>query len=173
MLARSIFVIALLVSISFSSFAQVSIIPEPVSLQQKEGVYSFKNGITIGADASAKKIADWLKERLSVTALPVSIAAANEKADIQFSLNKTANATIGKEGYQLAVSATDGVKISANESAGLFYGAQTFLQLLPSVIESKTPVKNISWSVPVVEITDYPRFGWRGLMFDVSRHFLE
>jgi len=171
MLARIIFVITFFVLVSFPSLSQVSIIPEPVSLQQKEGSYSFKNNITIGADASAKKIADWLKGKLLTTGLSISIVSSNEKADIVLLLNKTANATIGKEGYQLSTLANDGIKISANEPAGLFYGAQTFLQLLPSVIESKTPVKNISWSVPVVEITDYPRFGWRGLMFDVSRHF--
>jgi hexosaminidase len=78
---------------------------------------------------------------------------------------------IGKEGYQLSSSANEGIKISANEPAGLFYGVQTFIQLLPAAIESKTVVKNITWSVPLVNITDYPRFGWRGLMFDISRHF--
>ena len=141
MLARIIFVITFFVLVSFPSLSQVSIIPEPVSLQQKEGSYSFKNNITIGADASAKKIADWLKEKLSTTGLSISIVPSNEKADIVLLLNKTANTTIGKEGYQLSTSANDGIKISANEPAGLFYGAQTFLQLLPSVIESKTPVK--------------------------------
>ncbi|HET6721115.1 MAG TPA: beta-N-acetylhexosaminidase [Chitinophagaceae bacterium] len=171
MLARIVFLIAFFTVIILPSSSQVSIIPEPVSLQQKDGNYSFKDKITVGGDASAKKIIDWLKEKLSVTGLPVSIAAANEKADILFSLNKTANATIGKEGYQLIVSANDGVKISANEPAGLFYGTQTLLQLLPPAIESKSTVKDITWSVPVVEVTDYPRFGWRGLMFDVSRHF--
>lgn len=171
MLARIVFVIAFFSVIILPSSSQVSIIPEPVSVQQKDGNYSFKDNITLGGDAPAKKIIDWLKDKLSVTGLPVSIAAANEKADIVFSLNKTANATIAREGYQLIVSVNDGVKISANEPAGLFYGAQTLLQLLPPAIESKSTVKNISWSVPVVEITDYPRFGWRGLMLDVSRHF--
>src|SRR6188768_534151 len=174
MLARIFIVITLLVSASIPSFSQVSIIPEPVSLQQKEGVYNLKTQIVIeegSTNLAVKKIADWLKEKLSVTGLPVSIASSAEKADIHFTLNKTANNTIGKEGYQLKVSANNGITITANEPAGLFYGTQTLLQLLPPAIESKTAVKNISWSVPVVEITDYPRFGWRGLMFDISRHF--
>ena len=174
MLARIFIVITLLVSASIPSFSQVSIIPEPVSLQQKEGVYNLKTQIVIeegSTNLAVKKIADWLKEKLSVTGLPVSVASSAEKADVHFSLNKTANNTIGKEGYQLSVSASNGVSITANDPAGLFYGAQTLLQLLPPAIESKSTVKNTSWSIPVVEITDYPRFGWRGLMFDVSRHF--
>jgi len=174
MLARIFLVVTFVVTIVLPSTSQVSIIPEPVSLQQKEGVYTFKMQIVIeegSTNLAVKKIADWLKGKLSVTGLPVSIASSAEKADIHFSLNKTANSTIGKEGYQLNVSANNGVTITANEPAGLFYGVQTLLQLLPPSIESKSAVKNISWSMPVVEITDYPRFGWRGLMFDVSRHF--
>src|SRR6188768_1858594 len=174
MLARIFVVIILFVLIVPASFSQVSIIPEPVSLQQKEGVYNFKTQVVIeegSTNLAVKKIADWLKEKLSVTGLPVSIASTAEKADIHFFLNKTANNTIGKEGYQLKVSANNGVTITANEPAGLFYGTQTLLQLLPPAIESKSAAKNIAWSIPVVEITDYPRFGWRGLMFDVSRHF--
>ena len=173
MLAR-IFVVITFLSITSSSFSQVSIIPEPVSLQQKEGVYNLKTKIVIeegSTNLAVKRIADWLKEKLTVTGLPVLVASSAEKADVHFSLNKTENSTIGKEGYQLNVSANNGVTITANEPAGLFYGVQTFLQLLPSAIESRSTVKNISWSVPLVEITDYPRFGWRGLMFDVSRHF--
>jgi hexosaminidase len=48
---------------------------------------------------------------------------------------------------------------------------QTLFQLFPKEIESTNQVKNIKWTAPCVEITDYPRFGWRGLMFDVARHF--
>lgn len=174
MLAKIIFVITFFTVIVLPSSSQVSIIPEPVSLKQNEGTYDFKSTIVIGGEVtnvSVKKIAEWLKEKLSVTGLPVTIASANEKADINLSLNKAANATIGREGYQLAASASNGVVITANEPAGLFYGVQTFIQLLPAAIESKSVAKNISWSVPAVEVTDYPRFGWRGLMFDISRHF--
>jgi hexosaminidase len=174
MLARFFVLITFFVSIVFSSFSQLSIIPEPVSLQQKEGVYTFKTQIVIeegSTNLAVKKIADGLKEKLSVTGLPVSVASSAEKADIHFSLNKNANNAIGKEGYQLSVSANNGITITANEPAGLFYGVQTLIQLLPPAIESKSVVKNTSWSVPLVDVTDYPRFGWRGLMFDISRHF--
>jgi len=45
------------------------------------------------------------------------------------------------------------------------------MQLFPKEIEAKDVVKGIEWKVPCVEVTDYPRLGWRGLMFDVARHF--
>ena len=60
--------------------------------------------------------------------------------------------------------------ISANEPAGLFYGVQTFLQLLPREIEGEG-IRRGAWTAPAVRIVDYPRFAWRGLMLDVSRHF--
>jgi len=63
-----------------------------------------------------------------------------------------------------------GVTITANRPAGLFYGMQTLTQLLTKEIESKTAATG-TWTLPAVNITDYPRFGWRGIMLDVSRHF--
>ena len=49
---------------------------------------------------------------------------------------------------------------------------QTIAQLLPAEIESSTKVDNISWLIPAVEITDVPRFTWRGQHLDVCRHFV-
>lgn len=154
----------------------LSLIPEPVSAVKQKGNYKFQNKISVTStnqSAEVKNIMELLKTKLSVaTGLPVSVQSGNmDKSDISFSINKNLNAEIGKEGYQLMVTAANGVMISANEPAGLFYGVQSLLQLLPPAIESKSVIKNITWVIPAVEITDYPRFGWRGLMFDVSRHF--
>ena len=101
---------------------------------------------------------------------PIQTSKNDLSSAISFSINKTQDAVLGKEGYTLDVTPT-AVAIQANSPAGLFYAAQSLLQLLPKEIESKTAVQNINWTIPAVRITDFPRFGWRGLMFDVSRHF--
>ena len=88
---------------------------------------------------------------------------------IQLNLTDTPNAQLGPEGYTLNAS-PKGVVIMANQPAGLFYGMQTLLQLLPKAIESPSVVA-AAWTLPAVQITDYPRFGWRGIMLDVSRNF--
>lgn len=90
--------------------------------------------------------------------------------NILLTVNKSPDNILANEGYRLKVTPAL-VTISANKAAGLFYGMQSFIQLLPKEVESKSRVENISWKAPAVEIMDYPRFGWRGLMFDVSRHF--
>jgi hexosaminidase len=104
------------------------------------------------------------------TGIPVSVANSSGNATVQLILNKKEDDIIGKEGYNLSVTPAH-IIIKANDAAGLFYGVQTLVQLFPKEIESKSPVPNIKWEAPCVDITDYPRFGWRGLMFDVARHF--
>jgi hexosaminidase len=67
--------------------------------------------------------------------------------------------------------APDSVLIRAPAQAGLFYGMETFLQLLPTEVFATNPVSGVKWDAPCVEIKDKPRFAWRGLLLDVSRHF--
>ena len=170
------FVLFLVCFTAFSSFAQpadaIAIIPEPVSIKKGSGSYTLPNNIIVEAPQvnELKTTLDFLKERLTVpTGFKVSIIPKAGSPTIRLLLNKTADAAIKKEGYALSVTGK-GIVIRANEPAGLFYGAQTLVQLFPKEIESvsKTTAK---WTVPLVEIVDYPRFGWRGLMFDVTRHF--
>jgi hexosaminidase len=153
----------------------ISLIPLPVSMVQKTGTFRITNKTTIqlaSADADAKRVANFLSATIATPAgykIPVAgkMTAGNS---IRLILLSSKDKVLGDEGYKLLV-IPGVVTISANKPAGLFYGVQTLLQLLPKEIESKKPVKNIVWAIPAVEITDYPRFGWRGLMFDVSRHF--
>ena len=83
---------------------------------------------------------------------------------------KDANTNLGAEGYELTVT-PDSVVIRAPTQAGLFYGVQTLFQLLPPEIFSSNVVRDVDWQMPCVQIEDWPRFKWRGLMLDVSRHF--
>ncbi len=148
----------------------IQIIPQPVEVQPSDGSFTLTNNSTIGYDSQdCRKIADMLSERLNHST-GFSIKPQQDKAgSIQFILNKVAVPQIGKEGYTLDASAK-GVIISANAPAGLFYGMQTLLQLFPKEVESKSAV-NTALTIPSVKITDYPRFGWRGIMLDVSRNF--
>ena len=79
------------------------------------------------------------------------------------------DAATGAEGYRLSASQAR-VVITAEQAAGLFYGMQTLRQLLPATIEYEAARRRVL-RVPPVEIADAPRFGWRGMMLDVARHF--
>jgi len=159
---------------SQQSSGPIFVIPEPVSQKLNQGVFTLPGSMVIEAPGEpelAQTLTD-LKTRLSTaTGYTVNIShETNPSAVIRLVLNKTADPTLGEEGYTLTVTPT-GVSIHANKAAGIFYGVQTFYQLLPKEIESNRLVQNVTWFAPCITITDYPRFGWRGLMFDVARHF--
>ena len=180
--------LALLCLCSFAilSFAQdnkneIAIIPQPVKIVANTGHFTLPKNVIIEAPANdaLKETISFLKDRLSIpTGMSVTVKNAISPAStIKLLLNKKADAEIGKEGYHLLVTPNN-ITIKANEPAGLFYGVQTLIQLFPKEIESGTKVSSaspscseIKWEAPCVSITDYPRFGWRGLMFDVARHF--
>lgn len=169
----------LLLILAFPLVAQessetIAIIPEPVSLQKGAGTFALSQASAIyvpAGQAEVRKVADYLIAKIQEPAgFKLAISEAAPAGGIQLQLNKQADAQLGKEGYTLEVSPQQ-VVIRANQPAGLFYGVQTLLQLLPKEIERNSLVSNQQWAMPAVTITDYPRFGWRGLMLDVSRHF--
>lgn len=175
---RNLFLLLIALSAAFTAFANqgvpdIMIIPEPVSVVKSEGKYQLPERVVIAVPLGdeIKIVGETLKDRLT-TAANVSVEVGNvlSGADIVLAINAQKDNKIGDEGYNLSVS-TDKIVIRANQPAGLYYGVQTLLQLFPAEIESKTYVADVDWSVPAVEIEDYPRMGWRGLMFDVSRHF--
>jgi hexosaminidase len=154
----------------------IALIPQPANITKMEGSFKLPANCSIKTSQhlpALNNVAAMLRGKLQkATGYTVGLLPAGSTlpASIELSINKQANASLGKEGYTLTVKQS-GIVITANQPAGVFYGVQTLLQLFPAEIESKQVQKNTSWMVPAVSITDFPRFGWRGLMFDVSRHF--
>ena len=177
--ATILFVLVLLFRFSNGQHNQrIAIIPQPVSIESR--VDSFILNPTTRIEVSdqtpeVQKVARYLVERLSTPTgyalqVPGNANRTTTGNTISLVLNKNTDQTLGKEGYKLDITSS-GISIQANQPAGLFYGVQSLLQLLPKEIESNSVVSNITWNVPGVSITDYPRFGYRGLMLDVVRHF--
>jgi hexosaminidase len=157
---------------SISRPPEFAIIPEPVSLLKTSGYYTLPENFIIIASPEMQQAADYLQEKVSAATgkFASEYKSAAAAASVRLILNTKHIDLLGNEGYQLSVTPA-GVTIKANQPAGLFYGVQTLLQLFPKEIESKEIVKDVTWKLPCVEITDYPRMAWRGLMFDVARHF--
>ncbi|MDF2434203.1 MAG: hexosaminidase [Mucilaginibacter sp.] len=152
----------------------LAIIPEPVSVITKKGEFILPKHVMIVAapGADLKLVTSYLKNKLTTStgALVTTKNSAKIPATIKLTLNIKADTALGKEGYHLWVG-KKGILIRANEPAGLFYGVQTLIQLFPKEIESPEVIAGMKWTAPCVDIKDYPRFSWRGLMLDVSRHF--
>lgn len=150
------------------------LIPQPVSsiLLKDSFLLTSKTLISIDDNPDTQHAGNWLQTFLQKsTGYKNELGQSKETVpSIHLSINKKTDEEIRDEGYRIIVH-TDNVFIKANKPAGLFYGIQTLLQLLPATIESPTIQEHVQWKIPCVEITDYPRFGWRGLMLDVSRHF--
>jgi hexosaminidase len=151
---------------------KVSVIPQPFEMQVSQGSYSLNGSSSVSYDnEESRKVAELFAERFNRASGYSVKAGKNSSASVQFSLNKKADPRLGSEGYTLE-SGQKGVVVAANEATGLYYGMQTLLQLLPKEIEGKS-MQGTEWKIPAVKITDYPQFGWRGLMLDVSRHFFK
>ena len=161
-------------TLSFCQETNISLIPQPVSLLEGSGKYELPSSISIGATANSdlQKIQQLLGTQLAAASGKAVqyTTIDNASASHSISLTLVKDPGIPKEGYRLRVSAS-GISLQATEPAGIFYGVQTLLQLLPKEIESKQQVDNAKWSIPFVTIEDHPRFGWRGVMLDVVRHW--
>ncbi|WP_373727208.1 family 20 glycosylhydrolase [Bacteroides heparinolyticus] len=146
----------------------ISIIPMPQSLTEQKGLFTLTDRTSIGAlTPESRAVARYFADKMKLsTGYDITV---EDKGRIMLKID--ADATIGNEGYRLDVT-PDAVMVTANTPQGLFYGMQSFMQLLPAEIESKEKVKNIAWTAPSVTITDTPRFGYRGIHVDPCRHFM-
>jgi hexosaminidase len=133
-----------------------------VTVQTTAGTYAMPAQVTIAAAGREEKhVAGLLKDLLAAAGINATVGEA-QNANIRLVL-AGGNGGLAPEHYELTVDA-NGVAVRGGDGAGLFYGAQTLLQLLPP--RATGPVQ-----VPFVRIQDKPAFGWRGSMLDVARHF--
>lgn len=152
---------------------EAGVIPRPVSLQYLEGFFTITPETRVIAQDKAKTEAQKLIDVLAPAMgfrLKLTTHSENRNQTIRLELNDKLP-QIGDEGYTLDVTDKN-ILIRAGQPAGLFYGIQTLRQLLPVSVLSKTKVEDVTWKVPCVKITDYPRFKWRGLLVDPARHFI-
>ena len=163
------FTSALFFLISCFAQAQHAIIPNPVSYIAEKGnfvVTPTTKVVLKNSNSELFQVADLFFSSFVIKGLKVvqSKPNANSK-NIEISLNSIADESIGKEGYSLKVRQNK-VELKANNVIGVFYALQSLDQLFDFNAKSNGNVV-----LPACTITDFPRFGWRGLMLDVSRHF--
>lgn len=153
----------------------VTVIPQPALVTlQGETFPLTEHTLILVAPAAPEliKIGQYLADHLRpATGYPFPVQGATEPRPEGGILLTTlgSDPALGDEGYELTIT-PEGVTLSAPRPAGLFWGVQTIRQLLPPSIESSV-VQNGPWLLPTGMIRDWPRFAWRGMMLDVSRHF--
>lgn len=155
----------------FTEKQSVNIIPKPNKITVNKGEFVINSETKIVTDDNSvinKNVINSLNNMLLRTVgYKLKIVSKVESETNCIKLNLVEN-DFGNEGYQLKIDET-GITISGNY-AGLFYGVQTLLQLLPHEIFGTEKVHNLALKVPFVDIEDVPRFAWRGMHLDVGRH---
>ncbi|WP_327306486.1 beta-N-acetylhexosaminidase [Streptomyces sp. NBC_01298] len=153
------------------------LIPQPryARFLPDAGTYELTDPL-LDAAPGTEGAARWLRRELGAAtgwALPAPARgeASGERPVIRLALRPDIARGTGAESYEVHVAACS-VLLEGADEAGLFYAAQTLRQLLGADAYRRAPLPGAVWRLPVGDLQDGPRFGWRGLMLDVARHFM-
>lgn len=166
---KNILTLFLLVSF-FILKAQHSLIPTPVHYESTPVLFTLNNEVEMHIltnNLEVNKHAVLFQNFLKKEGYDISIQQSKTNNSINLIINKYPLPKIGNEGYIIEVNELN-ITLSANKAQGIFNGLQTLKQII-AIDSQKTD--NNSIKINGCKIIDYPRFGWRGLMLDVSRHF--
>jgi len=158
---KKILLIALLLNTLFAAAQNtLNLVPMPAEVKMDNGSFQLNRNTRIVLEGSGlEKTASLLNEYINAS-LGYSLKVVNQYSDPNsISLNYERLDKDIPGAYNLVID-KKGVYIAGDNAAGVFYGIQTLLQL----IQSNT-------KLPYLSVSDYPRFGYRGIHLDVSRHF--
>ena len=154
-----------------------SIIPEPFKIIPSDGFFHFNENTVIRFDNENDEIgllATGLQNRLEATGLSLEtglLSLGHPDNELTLRLDDKTYQDTGEEGYNLLIEENH-ILLKAARPAGIFYGLQTLYQLMPPGIYVGQEInEEETIKVPCAQIFDKPRFSWRGMHLDVSRHF--
>ncbi len=153
---------------------EIALIPRPTHVVSAKGAFRLTARTVIVAARTDSLAARRLARDVAPATgfdLPVRSMDPGQGSRILFRRAAPRDTTLGPEGYRLDVRAGL-VTVTSSGPAGAFYAVQSIEQLLPPSIFRAAPVSGVEWSIPAVSIVDRPRFSWRGMHLDVSRHFM-
>ncbi|MFI5936872.1 beta-N-acetylhexosaminidase [Actinoplanes sp. NPDC051494] len=153
------------------------VIPAPGEVRPDPAAgFTIETGVTISAAPGTEAVAEHLAAALRPATgfdLPIGpgpdAGAGAVPARTPGGIHLELDETLGDEAYRMVVD-PGGIVLTGGDPAGLFYAVQTLRQVLPAEIHADGPRETV-WTVPGGLIADRPRFGYRGAMLDVARHF--
>ena len=145
----------------------LTLIPEPQEITVYKGTHTLHKTIPFYAEEGFELASNFLSEYLQKS----GFSLRNNRADYaQFIIKK--DTLLPNEGYTLSID-EDIILLKAKDASGAFYGVQTLRQLLPVSLEKLNSFSNPTIALPLVDIVDFPKFPYRGMHLDVSRHFFD
>ncbi|GAB3928896.1 beta-N-acetylhexosaminidase [Larkinella terrae] len=148
-----------------------ALIPQPVRLDEQKGSFKLPANLVISIEASnpeVRRVAEKLAAQLTRSTGRTPQIKTGKGGAIVFTSAQSPK--LGNEGYFLNVTPKR-ITLTAQQPNGFFYAVQSLLQLMPAEVFGTSVAQNVDWSVPCCLIEDQPRYGYRGVMLDVSRHF--
>lgn len=154
------YMVAVFSTVSAAQVGDVYIIPQPQTMRIKTGHYLLTQRSAFTCNLSVTDRDDFVRY---LAESPLALQCQKKPAAVTFQLIPSVSSGMGEEGYRMEIT-PKGINVEAVSTAGLFYAFQSLLQLAQ-------PDSASGYRFPLVDIEDYPRFSYRGLHLDVSRHF--
>jgi len=159
---KSLSLLALSFLIAISLKAQIDIVPQLAEVKKLSGGFRLASKTAILGSTEQANMLNFYLEKLYGFTLPLKQTINEGETGIYFT-SIEGESSFPAEGYRLTI-AKNKITIASKSGAGSMYGIQTLLQLLPVNL-------TLPHTIPSIEVTDYPRFSYRGMHLDVGRHF--